>query len=351
MKAMAMTDFPEIGHVADELQMINVTVPRPKPDQVAIQLAASAMHIDEIYAAQGTDLGRFFGPKQVSVEEPYIMGSSVSGTVVGVASDVTDFKLGDEVIVVPNETGEIESWATYRCVTQSMVLPKPPSLTHVEAAALTMAACVAYGAVVFSANVKSGDKCLVIAASGGVGIMMVQFLHSMGAHVTAVCSGANAAMVQKYGAEQVIDYTEEDFSDAGPFDVVFDALGGKDTERRAFQCLEKSGRFVTVVGPVRQLGEEKLSWLQVIGMMAYIVRRVCVSWICIGPRYIFAANLPRKTIQPVLEQVVQHDIKMPVDQEIPFRATEIKAAVARLTTHRAKGRIVINFQLPAASNE
>ena len=123
MPAIAMTDFPMIGCVVAQLRLINVTVPRPKPTEVAIKLKASSIHIDEIYAAQGTSLGRFFGPKQVSEAQPYIMGSSVAGTVVAVGENVTRFAPGDEIIVIPNEMGEIGSWATYRCVTEAFVFP------------------------------------------------------------------------------------------------------------------------------------------------------------------------------------------------------------------------------------
>ena len=76
------------------------------------------MHIGEIYMAQGTALGRFYGPKRVSKSEPYILGSTVSGTIVGLGEGVDRFSISDEVIVIPNETGEHGSWATYRCVTQ-----------------------------------------------------------------------------------------------------------------------------------------------------------------------------------------------------------------------------------------
>lgn len=349
MQAIAMTDFPKIGHVVDQLRMIDVPVPRPKPNEVAIKMAASSMHIDEIYAAQGTALGRFYGPKVVSEARPYIMGSSVSGTVVAIGESVTGFAPGDNVVVIPNESGEIGSWATYRCVKETMVLAKPKSLSHVQAAALTMASCVAWGAIE-RGKVEAGDRCLVVGASGAIGIMMVQFLHSMGAIVTGVCSGKNAEMVRKRGADAVIDYTIADFGDTGHniFDVVFDTIGGYETEHSAIPVLTRRGRFVTVVGPQRYIGEVKLSWYAFSKIIGHILWRMVASHF-LGPRYIFGEKMPRKVIRSALAHVEKHCIGIPIEAEVPFQLDAIKDAVTLLTTHRARGRIVINFELPVQS--
>jgi NADPH:quinone reductase-like Zn-dependent oxidoreductase len=346
MPAIAMTDFPQIGHVVDQLKMISVPVPRPKAGEVAIKLAASALHIDEIYAAQGTSLGRFFGPKHVSEKQPYMMGSSVSGTVVAVGDKVTRFNIGDPVVVVPNEMGETGSWATYRCVTEKSVLAKPGALSHLQAAGLTMASCVAWGAIETS-RVRAGERCLVIGASGAIGALMVQFLKGMNADVTGVCSGVNADLVRHNGADAVIDYTDVDSGDSGAnsFDIVFDTIGGLDTERSAARVLSRDGRFVTIVGPRRYIGEKKLSWFAFSKVVGHIAWRFVASRLH-GPRYIFGERLPRKTIQAAFAQVERHGIQMPIDSEISFELAAIKDAVKLLTSHRAKGRIVINFQRP-----
>lgn len=348
MDAVAMVAQPQIGHVVDQLQMIRTKVPRPKPNEVAIKLAASAMHIDEIYAAQGTALGRFFGPKHVSTDAPYLMGSSVSGTVVAVGDQVSAHAIGDAVIVIPHHMGEIASWATYRCVATNMVIAKPNDLTHVQAAAINMASCVAYGAIE-KAHVQPGQRCLVVGASGALGLLMVQFLKAQGTHVTGVCSGANAALVLSKGADAVIDYTERDFGETGKgqFDVVFDTIGGRDTERGAMRVLKRKGRFVTVVGPVQHIGKAKLSWFAFTRVIGHIFWRISTSLLR-GPRYIFGERLPKKTIRTALNLIVLHNIRMPIDREIPFEIEAVKASVSHLLTHRAKGRIVINFQLPTA---
>lgn len=344
MTAIAMTDLPQIGHVVDALDMVRVPVPRPMPNEVAIKLAASAMHIDEIYAAQGTSLGRFFGPKDVSEQNPYIMGSSVSGTVVAVGAETHGFAVGDDVIVIPHHTGEIGSWATYRCVAANMVMHKSAKMTHVQAAALTMAGCVAWGAIDLG-NIKPGQKCMVVGASGAIGSLMVQILRSKGASITGVCSGRNAPLARSLGAQDIIDYTQQDFGDAGlgRFDAVFDTIGGRQTEHSAMRRLKRSGCFVTIVGPKQHIGENRLSWPAVLGVLGYVGWRFTTSFLR-GPRYIFGEKLPRNTIHDAMAHIVEQRIEMPIDREIPFLIDAVKDGINHLTSHRAKGRIVINFE-------
>jgi alcohol dehydrogenase len=344
MKAIGLTQCPEISQVSNSIQMLEVQVPRPAIKEVAIQLSASAMHIDEIYAAQGTALGRFFAPNTPTAENPHLLGSSVSGVVVDLGDAVDEFDIGDEVIVIPSEMGETGSWAEYRCVPVKRVMIKPEQINHVEAAALTMASTVAWGAVKKS-KVKAGSRCVVVGASGAVGNLTLQFLKSLGCHVTAVCSGANEQFVRAYGADEVIDYTQHDFGEtlylAGQKqDAVFDFVGGHGIETEALKVLNSTGRFITVVGPEKYIGEEKLSRWQFFKLFSYIVVRMLTSLIS-GPRYIFCATLPRLVIHGALEQAISKDIR--IDEVIPFEKDAISQSMKRLLTHRAKGRIVIDF--------
>lgn len=146
----------------------------------------------------------------------------------------------------------------------------------------------------------------------------------------------------------MIDYTQQNFGDlgAGMFDKVFDTIGGQAIEDNAFQVLKGSGRFMTVVGPVRYIGERKLSWLEVFTTITHVIARYFTTLIS-GPRYIFGATLPRLTIHEALKKVVEFNITMPIEHEIAFDLLQIKTAVRLLTSHRAKGRIVINIEKPA----
>lgn len=186
---------------------------------------------------------------------------------------------------------------------------------------------------------------------GAIGLMVLQFLKTMGCRVTAVCSGKNAEFVRDHDADDVVDYTKSDFADViiaqdGVCDVVFDCVGGRDIEQSAFRCLKKSGVFETVVGPHQYIGEKQLSWPKVVSVIGYIVWRMLVTRVKRGPKYTFGEKCPRLVIRDALAQIMKHDIRMPTPSVIPFEAEAIRNAVRKLQTHREKGRIVIDFSLP-----
>lgn len=225
-------------------------------------------------------------------------------------------------------------------------MPKPIALSHIEAAALCMASCVAFSAISF-ARAKAGDRCVVVGASGSIGVMILQLLKVRGCHVTAVCSTTSGAFAIAHGADEVIDYTKCEFGThlcekEELQDAVFDCVGGCEIEGNAFQALKPTGVFATVVGPMRYIGERKLSWWEFGKVMSYIGYRMLVTRFN-GPRYVFAAKYPRLVINAAMNQVVENDIRMPVQQIVPFDLSSIKDAVNLLTTHRTKGRMVIDF--------
>ncbi len=326
--------------------MLTVPTPRPRPDEVAIKAVASSLHIDEIYAAQGTALGRFYGPKHLSPDQPHIMGSAVSGVVVGLGSAVDRYHLGDEVIVIPDKEPEAGSWATYRCVDQRMVTAKPPAITHHQAVATTMGACVAWGAITMS-GVDRGGRCIVVGASGSIGSMMTAYLASLRCTVTAVGSGEHQQLMLDNEAHEVVDYRTLNFADhtnrsGQSADAVFDCVGGSDIERDGFRALGDQGVFVTVVGPMKYLGKTKLSWFATARVFGYVLRRIVVTRFR-AKRYVFGEKPPRRVIHEALAQSIQHDIHMPIADVLPFDLHAVKDAVKAVLEHRAKGRIVIQI--------
>ncbi|MGH0002198.1 NADP-dependent oxidoreductase [Pseudovibrio ascidiaceicola] len=345
--AIALTEQPRIGHVADEVKLIHIPVPCPSARQITVQLVASSMHIDEIYAAQGTALGRFYAPKNISPDEPYLMGSSVSGIVVAKGKHVTQFKIGDEVTVIPNEFGENASWATYRNVPERYVMLKPPELTHVEASSLMLSSCVAWGALE-AAGVRAGDRCMVVGASGAIGSVLIQLLKSKSAYVLGVCSAANSDLVRSLGADEIVDYQQSGFIEhrEQKLDVAFDLVGGRRVETAAFRWLKQEGEFVTLVGPVRYLGERKLTLKEFARAVCYVVwRGITTRWR--GPKYTFCATIPRRVAQKAIQFCCEHGIHSPIEREIPFELGPVQDAIRLLTTHRTRGRVVINFELAA----
>lgn len=136
---------------------------------------------------------------------------------------------------------------------------------------------------------------MIVGASGAIGVMILQFLKSLECRVTAVCSGTSVPFVHVCGADDVVDYTKEDFGECAvsnniKYDAVFDCVGGREIETSAFKSLKKSGIFETVVGPKQYIGEEKLSWPAFAGVMGYIALRMAITRVNGGPKYTFGEN-------------------------------------------------------------
>ena len=211
--------------------------PRPEPnaDQVLIQLKAAGVNpADWKYRA---GLYKQFMPLQF----PWTPGIEGSGIVSAVGANVTTFKKGDEVYGIV-----AGGYAEYALALASDVQPKPASLTFEEAASLPVGVLTAWGAVIDTANVQTGQRVLVHGAAGGVGAYAVQLAKWKGAHVTGTTSADNPKFVRSLGADNVIDYNATPFEAVlSDLDVVIDTVGG-DLPERSFQVIRPGGIFVTV---------------------------------------------------------------------------------------------------------
>jgi NADPH:quinone reductase-like Zn-dependent oxidoreductase len=181
-----------------------------------------------------------------------ILGMELAGVVEQVGKDVTLFKEGDEVF---GFTGwGLGAYAEHASIAEKprksvgkdgMLAIRPANMTLQEAAAGVATGAPTALRVLRKANIEPGQKVLVYGASGGVGTYAVQLAKSFGAEVTGVCSTANLELVRSLGADHVIDYTTQDFTETGPFDVVFDAVG-KLASGRGKKALSSQGVYLDV---------------------------------------------------------------------------------------------------------
>ncbi|WP_406191398.1 MULTISPECIES: NADP-dependent oxidoreductase [unclassified Streptomyces] len=178
-----------------------------------------------------------------------MVGWDVSGTVEAVGPGVSIFRPGDEVFGMPLFPRQAGGYAEYVVAPARHLAHKPAGLTHVQAAALPLAALTAWQALVDAADVRPGERVLVHAAAGGVGHLAVQIAKARGAHVIGTASAAKHDLVRQLGADEVIDYRSVRFEDAvTDIDVVLDGLGGE-TAERSLKVLRHGGRLITLPGP------------------------------------------------------------------------------------------------------
>lgn len=225
----------------DVLQLKDVDKPLVKDDEVLVRVRAAAVNIGDWHLLRGVPyvmrlVAGLPGPRRD------IPGLDIAGQVEAVGGEVNEFRPGDEVF------GWCKgAFAEYASAAESSLLPKPINLTFEQSAAVGDSAFTALAAVRDHGKVRPGQRVLINGASGGVGTFAVQIAKSFGASVTGVCGTSNVEMVRSIGADDVIDYTKEDFTqrEGGRFDVMLDLVGTRSLSdcRRA---LTDRGTYVVV---------------------------------------------------------------------------------------------------------
>lgn len=229
----------------DVLALNEVTTPAPKPGEVLVRIrAAAATPTGCAFRAGKPIVTRLF----MGMRRPKapILGSDFAGEIAAIGDGVSALQIGDTVYgTTAPGSGAYAQYLTLPAT--GAIVPKPANLTFAEAAGLSDGVLTALPFLRDKAKLRPGQTILINGASGSIGTMAVQLAKHYGAHVTAVCSGANADLVRSLGADSVIDYTSEDFT-AGrnAYDVVFDAVG-KSSFGRCRRILKPRGRYLTTV--------------------------------------------------------------------------------------------------------
>lgn len=216
--------------------------PQPGPGEVLVRVRA--VGVNPVDAA--TRAGYF----SLITEPPAVPGWDVAGVVEAVGADATRFAVGDAVFGLPRFPKPAGTYAEYVTVPQNQLARTPAALTDAEAGALPLAGLTAWQAVVELGRVDAGDRVLIHGAVGGVGHLAVQLAKAREAHVIVTARAENHAFAKELGADEVIDYTSEDFEEAvgsGTVDVAIDLVGGA-YGPRTLRTVRPGGRLVTTVG-------------------------------------------------------------------------------------------------------
>jgi len=256
MKAIVASKFggPDVLHLQE------VEKPAPKANEILVKVHATTVTVGDIRMRSLNVPPLFWLPARITLgftkpKHP-IYGMELAGEVEAIGKAVTRFKVGDPVFA-STLAENFGAHAEYKCLPEDgLVFPKPHNMSYAEAAAVPIGAPTALR-LLRKGNIQRGQKVLIYGASGSVGTYAVQIAKSFGAEVTGVCSTANLELVKSLGADQVIDYTQEDFSTSGAlYDAIFDTVA-KCPKSQYTKALKPNGTYITIARlNTKQSGEE-----------------------------------------------------------------------------------------------
>ncbi|MEU8359677.1 NAD(P)-dependent alcohol dehydrogenase [Nonomuraea sp. NPDC048882] len=327
MKAFVLRSYGS----PDVLRLTDVDTPVPGPHEVLIRIRATSVQPwdwhgmrGEPYVARVMPGGLGLRPKKP------ILGADVAGVVEAVGERVTEYVPGDEVFALPEGGG----FAEYVSVPERQVAPKPRNLSFEQAAAVPLAACTALLAVRDDAKVGPGHRVLVNGASGGVGTFAVQLAKAYGAHVTGVCSTRHVDLVRSIGADEVIDYTKEDFTRMGPpYDAILYVAGNR-SFAECRRVLKRKGVCV-------MLGAAAGRWVQPAGrMFTMVAASMFASQKAMVTQVIGNAE-NRRNLRELTELIESGQVTPVVDRAYAFADTV--EAVRYQEEGHASGKVVITI--------
>jgi NADPH:quinone reductase-like Zn-dependent oxidoreductase len=311
----------------DVLKYEEIEKPTARDNEVLIKVRAASVNPLDLTWISGTPyIARMMGglrrPKDTR------LGVDLAGQVEAVGKNVTHLKPGDEVFGMCRG-----AFAEYACTTESALFlsalaMKPETLTFEQAAAVPVAALTALQGLRDKGRIQPGQKVLINGAAGGVGTFAVQIAKWFGADVTGVCSTRNVNMVRSLGADQVIDYTQEDFTKSGQrYDLIFDCVGN----HSLFACrrvLSPKGACIVVGGPHGR-------WLSPLDRL---LKALVLSWF-VSQIVPFIAKGSKEDLAILGELMEAGTVTPVIDKR--YRLSEVPAAIRYLEEGHARGKVVI----------
>ena len=290
------------------LEIMDIGVPIPKDKQVLIKVhAASINPLDW----------------RLKSRRP---GVDVAGEIAAVGRRVTRWKPGDAVFGTSRG-----AFAEYACASEDALVSKPDNLSYEQAASVPIAGLTALQGLRDKGHLKAGQKVLINGAAGGVGTFAVQIAKALGGEVTGVCSTRNVEMVRSLGADRVIDYTQQDFTEGGQrYDLVLDNVGNR--------RLSVFRRVMAARGRCVMAGAPKQLWA--------VISRVLKAFACspfLSQKFtFFIAKLSQDDLQALCELIETGKVTPVIEKR--FQLNELAEAIAYLEQGHARAKLVVSLK-------
>jgi NADPH:quinone reductase-like Zn-dependent oxidoreductase len=314
----------------DVVQMTDIEKPVPNDDEVLIRVRAAAVNPYDWHFMRGEPYLVRIAAGGLRKPKDARLGADVAGEIEAAGRNITQFKPGDAVF------GSCHgAFAEYACASESNLAKKPDSVTFEQAASVPIAAFTALqglrrGGLTKDGKMQPGQKVLINGAAGGVGTFAVQIAKSFGAHVTGVCSTSNVEMVRSIGADQVVDYTQEDFTKgARRYDVVLDCVGN--------HSFSECRRVMNLRGIYVGAGGTTDNWM--IGPLTRAIKALVLSWFVSQKQVMVLAKPSKEDLTFMGELMAIGKVTPVIDKRYGLR--EVPEAVRYLEAGHARGKVVI----------
>lgn len=333
MKAFQVTKYDK----TQELKLVDVSIPNIKENEVLVEIHAAGVNQLDSMIKAGTF--KIFLPYKA----PFINGHDMAGKVVKVGSSVKSFKVGDEVYTRVADF-HIGTFAEYIAVHEIDLALKPKNISMEEAASIPLVALTAWQAFEKS-KLKSGQKIFIQAGSGGVGSIAIQLAKYFGAIVATTAGTTNLELVKNLGADIIIDYKKEDFSDRlNNYDVVLHSNHDKVVLEKSLRLLKPGGTLISLTGPPTQEFAEELNlawYLKLVMKLLSFKPKNLAKKLNVNFHFLFMeAN--GKQLAEISKLIEQGIIQPTIDKIYPFEQTN--EAMKYIETGRAKGKVVIKIK-------
>ncbi len=324
MKAAVFTRYGP----PDVVQIQDVDKPVPKGDEVLIQVCAASVNPLDWHLMRGEP---HFIRAMTGLRRPRVprIGVDLAGRVEAAGTNVTQFHPGDEVFGTTASRG---AFAEYACAYEKDVVLKPVSLAFEQAASVPVAGLTALQGLRDKGRIQPGQKVLINGAAGGVGTFAVQIARSFRAEVTGVCSTKNMDLVRSLGADHVMDYTREDFTQGEQrYDLLFDCVGNHSLSA-CRRVLHRKGMHIGVGGSISSTSELLVLLIKPLVLSPFVSQRFVT----------FISKSRKEDLITLCELMAAGKVAPVIDRR--YSLGEVPEAIRYLEEGHARGKVVITFE-------